>query len=463
MLTAVIPEVERRNPAMENETRAAAPFGLRHAYGFAIFNGLSSQIVLGSPIILYGRQLGAGATVLGILAGMMPLLVIFQLQASQYVPRVGYKRFMMNGWSVRVLFVFVLAAIPLTAGFLDATTRLTLVLAVLFLFNLLRGISSCAWLPWITELVPSGLRGQYLTREQFCVNLAGVGAFALAASVLGNGGAEMRFAMVFLFSAMVGGVSLFFLKRIPDVAIPHEEATARGPVPWMQLAAHPPFRRLLWLNLAWAVAYGGLPTFIVAFLRTHADLKDGVVLWAMVAFFVGGTVSTWVAGKRLDRLGSKPAVILTLLLGVGLSIGWMLQAAGVVETTLARAMALLLVLGLANAVFLAATNRLAMLTVPKAGRSHFFALYSVVLNLALGLAPVVWGLLIDGVGARRGHALGLEWNQYGAFFGLVTLAFGIALVTAGRLQEKSASVESLLQELLVDDPKRALSRLFIRG
>ncbi len=455
-------EGDRRNPPAKDEARATAPFGLGNAYGFAILNGLSSQIVLSSPIILYGRQLGASATVLGILAGMMPLLVIFQMPAAQYVPRVGYKRFMMNGWSARVLFIFVLAAIPLTAGFLDANTRLTLVLAVLFFFNLLRGISSCAWLPWITELVPSSLRGQYLTREQFCVNFAGIGAFALAASLLGDGGTEMRFALVFLFSAVVGAISLSFLKRVPDVTIPHAEATARGPVPWKELAAYPPFRRILWLNLAWAVAYGGLPTFIVAFLRSHAGLKDGAILWAMIAFFVGGTVSTWVAGNRLDRLGSKPAVILTLLLGIGLSVGWMLQSAGVVETTLVRTTALLGVLGLANAVFLAATNRLAMLTAPKVGRSHFFALFSVVLNLALGLAPVGWGLLIDAVGTRRGYAFGLEWNQYGAFFGLAAIGFGIALVAAGRLEEKAASVESLLQELLLDDPKRALSRLFIR-
>ena len=60
-----------------------APVGLKNAYLFATFNALSFQIVLGSPMILYAKGLGASATVLGIIAGMMPMLVIFQIPAAQ--------------------------------------------------------------------------------------------------------------------------------------------------------------------------------------------------------------------------------------------------------------------------------------------------------------------------------------------------------------------------------------------
>ena len=65
-----------------------------------------------------------------------------------------------------------LAVVPLLTGVLDATARLALVLLLLFAFNLSRGISSCAWLPWITALVPEHVRGRYLTRDAACVNLA---------------------------------------------------------------------------------------------------------------------------------------------------------------------------------------------------------------------------------------------------------------------------------------------------
>jgi len=123
-------------------------------------------------MVLYAKSLNASATVLGLITGMMPLLVIFQIPAAAYIGRVGYKRFVYAGWGMRVLFIGAMALVPLTSPFLNGTTRLALILALLFAFNLSRGISSCAWLPWITGLVPPEFRGRFLSREAAFVNLA---------------------------------------------------------------------------------------------------------------------------------------------------------------------------------------------------------------------------------------------------------------------------------------------------
>jgi hypothetical protein len=101
----------------------AFPPGLHHAYLFATFNAFSYQVVLNSPMVLYAKSLGASATVLGIIAGMMPLLVIFQIPAASYIPRLGFKRFVYAGWGTRVMFIFAMALVPL-CGFLDAKNRL---------------------------------------------------------------------------------------------------------------------------------------------------------------------------------------------------------------------------------------------------------------------------------------------------------------------------------------------------
>src|SRR5258708_24174220 len=138
------------------------PPGLHNAFLFALFNALSFQIVLGSPMVLYAKSLDASATVLGIITGMMPLLVIFQIPAANYIDRVGYKRFVYAGWGARVSVIFVMALVPITAGLLNPTTRLAFMLLLLFAFNLSRGLSSSAWLPWLSSLVPPRIRGQYL-------------------------------------------------------------------------------------------------------------------------------------------------------------------------------------------------------------------------------------------------------------------------------------------------------------
>src|SRR5437899_7494371 len=160
MATRVQPEISTDQPG-----KATFPPGMANAFIFATFNALSFQIVLGSPMVLYAKSLEASATVLGIIAGMMPLLVIFQIPAAAHIGRVGYKKFVYAGWGTRVMFIFAMALVPLTGGFLEANSRLALMLMLLFGFNLSRGISSCAWLPWITALVPASLRGRSLARD----------------------------------------------------------------------------------------------------------------------------------------------------------------------------------------------------------------------------------------------------------------------------------------------------------
>ena len=121
------------------------------------------------------------------------------------------------------------------------------------------------------------------------------------------------------------------------------------------------------------------------------------------------------------------------------------------------------VVGLCNAMFSVANNRLAMATVPAMGRNHFFAIFAVVWQLTLGVSPVLWGLLLDAVGGRSGAWLGLGWNRYSLFFGLATLAFGWAFHLTRRLEEpRAGGADALIRELLVQDPQRWLVRLFGR-
>src|SRR5256714_3472147 len=135
---------------------------------------------------------------------MMPLLVMFQIPAASYIARVGFKRFVYAGWGTRVMFIFGMALVPLTGAFLDAKSRLGLMLMLLFCFNLSRGISSCAWLPWITLLIPPALRGKYLARDAGVQNSACFITFLIAAACLAGETRAWQFAILFAFSAIAG-------------------------------------------------------------------------------------------------------------------------------------------------------------------------------------------------------------------------------------------------------------------
>ncbi len=121
-------------------------------------------------------------------------------------------------------------------------------------------------------------------------------------------------------------------------------------------------------------------------------------------------------------------------------------------------------MGLLAALVQMSNTRLAMAVIPVMGRNHFFAIYSVLGNVTLGLAPVGWGLLIDAVGTRSPTWLGLAWNQYTIFFAAAAVAFSLTLALARRLEEpKAASMEELLREILIQSPQRFWLRFWPRG
>lgn len=437
---------------------AKYPPGLNNAFLFGTFNALSFQIVLGSPMVLYARNLGASATVLGIITGMMPLLVISQIPAANYIGRVGFKKFVYAGWGTRVAFIFAIAVVPLLTFLLPAT-RLSLILFLLFIFNLSRGISSAAWLPWISTLVPASIRGKYLATEQAFIGVASALAFIIAAACLGNKPMAWQFGLIFLISGIAGMISLRFLKQIPDVPVPEEIKTSRQPVPWRAMLEYGPFKRLLLMNLGWSFAYGGIAAFTVAFLRSQ-QMPEATILYLGSVFFLGGVLSLWF-GTHLDRLGSKPAMVFSSLLWLLILAGWFLLAARVLRPTYLTILVLQFLMGIGASLFAIANVRLTMVITPQMGRTHFFALYSVVANSSLGLAPILWGIMIDYFAKTELLWHGLYWNRYTFFFFGAELAFVVTLILKLKLEEKAAGrVDQLMREILVTAPQRLLSKLW---
>ena len=444
--------------------RPTFPPGLHNAYLFSVFNAFSYQIVLSSPMVLYAKTLGASATVLGIIAGMMPLLVIFQIPAASYIPRLGFKRFVYAGWGTRVMFIFAMALVPVTDLFLKGETRLALMLMLLFGFNLSRGISSCAWLPWITALVPGPLRGKYLARDQAVQNLASFFTFLIAAGCLAGNPRSWQFAVLFAFSAINGAVSLTFLKRIPDAEMPEEIRASKGRVPWLEMLRFPPFRKLLRALVAYSVAYGGMTAFTVAFLKTETGMSEGMILLVNSVSFLGGLGSLWFLGSRLDHLGSKPVLTFCFSAWVAVLAGWIMLSGGVFPARLSVVLLLQFMMGLLAALIQMANTRLAMAIIPVMGRNHFFAIYSTLGNVTLGLAPIAWGLLIDAIGHHSTNWLGITWNRYTVFFAAAAFSFTITLALARWLHEpEAASMEDLLREILIQSPQRFWIRFWPRG
>ena len=431
--------------AFQTKRRPPLPPGATEANWFGLFNAISWQITLGSPTILYAKSLGASATILGLIASLTPLLVILQLPAAHLLPKYGYRKFIMAGWGSRTVCIFGLVVVPQLV-WLAPSTRLLLVLLLLFGFNVLRGMAAGAWMPWITQLIPEESRARFLSRDQMFAQLGCLVSLAMAAVTLSREPLPWQFSVVFLFSALGATASLIFIRRIPDVTTPEQLKASGTKVPWKHMIAYPPFLKLTIFNLLYVCAVGGMGVFSISFMRSYALFSERLVVMLTTTSVIGAITVLPHTATLLDRFGSRKIMIACLASFAMVLAGWSSLAAGVIPCSIVAVGALLLLAGITGVNYQVANNRLAMSIIPQMGRNHFFAMFTVITNVAAGLSPIVWGLILDIIGARTGHMAGIELNRYSVFyattalFALVTASYGVRLKEKTRERELERSI-----------------------
>ena len=445
----------------ELDPHAQMPDGVWNAYLFQIFNTISFSIVLTTPMLLYFKGLGASGTVLGIVMALPSLLNILQMPAARFVEQVGYRTFVLRGWSLRSLFILVIAGVAFLPAKIDPTTKMALVLFLLFAYNTSRGISVCGYLPWITQWIPESIRGRYLSRDWICNSAATVATSLATAAYLYFGTSQQMFGAVFLASFVAALISLLFLRRIPDVP-PPERTNGKG-VPWKHIALYPPFFRLLVYNVIIFGATAGSGVFWVPCLRDQFQLSDAqILLFGAISPAVMAFCLPWL-GHVVDRVGSRPILALADLVFALHVFSWASLSAHLLPLTWWGVLLIQVSSGVAIAALNLGNQRMAMGIVPVMGRSHFLALFSVVNGLTSGVLPIVWGIALDSLAGWHHAWSHWEWNHFSVLYLSLALVALLAQVWHARLTEPRAmTTEEFFRELLVETPARALSRLLAR-
>ena len=413
------------------------PPGALNVNGFSFFNAVSFQIVLGAPVILFAKSLGASSFVLGTIAALTPLLNILQLLAARFLHRVGYKRFLLSGWGARTFFTFCIAVLPLLPG-LSIPTRLGLLIAALFCFNLLRGFSAGAWLPWLTALVPAPVRGRFLSRDNAFMHLGCLAALLLSAWVMTGSVEADEYAAVFGIGLLSALVSLWFVHRIPEVESAEDRKQSGVAVPWGAMLRFPPFAKLLWFTTIYMTVIGSLGVFTVEYLVVRGKFAESTILLLSAWSFVGALAGLAITAPRLDATGSKPWLRHGLVIMALVILGWFFLASGLLPGWPALVAGLNFFGGLAGAIFGVANTRIMMGSVPAMGRNHFFALFTVVSGLGLGGAPMVWGAMLDTLGTLDVVLGVMTVNRYSVYFAALVVLAWLALRLIPGLHEGAA-------------------------
>ena len=397
------------------------PVKIQNAYWFQAFNAASWQICLGSPLILFARELGAPAVVLGILTGIGPLTLVLQLFVARYAERIGYRNLMLRGWSTRVAVLSVLVVLPLTVSSIGATTAIYVMVAVMFVFAVSKSVGISAWMPWIAAIVPRSVRGYYLSRDRAFISmstlitLAGSGVLLLGHSLTG-------YSIVFLVGFLAGVISLFFLRRIPDpvkLAPTYEMPANATKIGWRDLFRDASFMRLIFFSVAVQVVVTGSATFTLIFAREQVDLGDGVILWLTAGASLVGLFALQMLRHRADRTGSKPLLAFVLCWWVCYYLLWFSLSINLISNRVLFVVLIMVAAGFFASMYDLAMTRLLMnLAGDRQSSAQYFALYSVIVSAVAGIGPIVWGSLLDLLRNTSSVILGFTLNQYSYVFAL---------------------------------------------
>lgn len=429
------------------------PANRRWALAFEVVNTCSWSAVLGAPLMLVLKSLGASATALGIAISIAPLTGALQLPGARLLPHYGYRGLMLRGWMARTLLAGLMALVILFSPQMAASTAVWGILLLLIGFTILRGVSSCAWMPWITQLVPEARRGHYLSWSGALMQATLIICSMAYASVFSALPGATGFAIVFGWGCLTGFLASWIMSRIPDA--PTEAEGNLGHVPWRSMLAYLPFKRLIACSFLAQIATGALGLLWIPVLRDIHHQSDSFIAFLPVIASATQLVMLPLLGPLVDRTGSRPLMIVSLMIWTVHSALWAGLAARLLPLTWPVLIAIQVTAGLAGGSLGMATQRLLMGTVPTQGSSHFFALFSVSAALSHGVAPMLWGLALDALASQHVWRL----NPHATLYLTTCVMLGAATVACLRLSEPRAlDTLTFLHELFVQAPRRILAR-----
>ncbi|NLG34727.1 MAG: MFS transporter, partial [Lentisphaerae bacterium] len=439
------------------------PPGLGNAFAFQVFNSSSWSLILGTPMLLFFKSMDASAAVLGATVAMLPLFSALQIPAASFVERAGYKQFVVRGWASRSIFILGIAIITLLPASVSTNLRIGLILLMLACFAATRGISVCGMMPWLTQLIPEPRRGSFVSRDMMCSQLALTGTMLLSSACVGAFPSNRTYACLFFFSYISALISVFFLRRIPDV--PKVAAsTSRGHPPWREMLLFRPFFRYVSYNVVFNFFVSCLSVLWVPFMKDGIHKSGSLILGLSAFSSIICALSAFTIGGLLDRCGSRPIMAVGSAGALLSQLCWLTIASGAVEPHL-WILTLTIAIGSTGYTILGvAGTRLLMGLIPSMGRSHFFAISSVATSMTVGLMPIVWGFALDAatrtVGAGFPALLpGWRWTPYSLYYAIVIMGTLLAQFLRRQLDEpRSVSNEEFLRILLIESPARLASR-----
>jgi hypothetical protein len=431
--------MEPRRDLSEAEIRESLPWVIRDATASEVMNTLTSGTLLCALAVV----LGASNTVIGLIAGIAPLMQLVQLHATHVVERRRNRKrlALTSAVAARALWLAVAAASLLPLG----RSRVGVLLALLALRAGVNAYYICSSNSWVRDLVPDRTMGDFYARRMSSAYLAGLltgvaAGWIIDASTAGRlfGSALGAFAFLFAVATVAGEIAALMMVKVPEPEMPPpsgENLASRLGAPLRDAN----YRRFLCYLGAWNLTLGIATPLLTVLLLRRLGFP---ILWVVLLEGAGKaahllTLGVW--GRLADRHSSLSTVAAAQPLYFATLFVWPLV--GWLHAPRAATLALIAAVYVVNRVAAAGISignmTLAMQLAPRGGATPYLTLRSLIMNPVTFVAPVAGGAVADLIArvpalARVG---GVELTL--ALAALIGVGCGVLL--RGVSQEQSAA------------------------
>ena len=399
------------NPTQRTPLRRSMDLTVWEGVAFIMGNSLTAGVFVAS----FATALGADARAMGVLGAMPSAAQLMQLAGAHLVAHVGKRKVVFLGanalcaavWAVVAAAAFFLLPMPGQVWAFVAFYALTSVCVST------RGL---AWLDWMRDMVPRALRGRFFAHRNRQALLAGMLLSVPAAHLIdryraahAGGGLEI-FGAVFGIAAALMAAAVFIGRRIDEPAMtpPDKDGLWKTAVrnAWSSKSFRHYFFFRLYICLAMSTTGPLLTFYLLRDLRCSTTLVNG--LEVMATLIGAATLLLW--GKFADRVGNRPAMMLTFLIKVIWSGLW-------VFLTPEPGLPLLILIYVLSAhgpgnVLLHQSMLLKL--VPDKGAAASLSMFNAITQGAATLSPILAGIAVQSILPAQTTWLGVtltNWQQ----------------------------------------------------
>lgn len=401
--------------------------GLRVVVREGIASQTMATLTGGAFLVAFALKLGASNLLIGLLAAIPPLAQLLQIPSIYLVKRIPNRRgiTLFASASSRVVWLAI-AMIPLLG---EGASGLTILAAGLLASGAFGAAASCAWNPWIHDLIPSDRLGSFFARRMVWTTAAGMVLSVGAALFIDHWessflGLDLWGYSILFGAGLLGGIlSLYLITRIPEPRMSPVESETH----LLELLLRPlrdlNFRRLILFLSTWSFAINLAAPFFTVYLLREIGFSLTTVIALSVLSQLVNILFLRIWGEMSDRLSNKSVLALSGPLLLVSVLAWTFTTLpDRYVLTIPLLVAIHILMGISIAGVTLAAGNIVLKLAPRGQSTAYLATSNLWNSVAAGIAPIVGGLLADFF-ARRELSWTLSWTGPSAGFSLETLNF----------------------------------------